>query len=132
MVRRRQCPAAPRGDGASAATGDPWRIVPYEDMVFSPINVAWVCLMRARTLQNISDLDIGSALEHLPLSDLPAAARLRGRAALGSMARASHARRILARPRRHDEHREGPRAGAADLRMVRRFARADRLYECSK
>jgi len=25
----------------SAATGDPWRIVPYEDMVFSPINVAW-------------------------------------------------------------------------------------------
>ena len=55
----------------SAATGDPWRIVPYEDMVFSPINVAWACLMRARTLQNISDLDIGSALMHLPLSDLP-------------------------------------------------------------
>jgi len=55
----------------SAATGDPWRIVPYEDMVFSPINVAWACLMRARTLQNISDLDIGSALNHLPLSDLP-------------------------------------------------------------
>ena len=55
----------------SAATGDPWRIVPYEDMVFSPINVAWACLMRARTLENISDLDIGSALSHLPLSDLP-------------------------------------------------------------
>ena len=55
----------------SAATGDPWRIVPYEDMVFSPINVAWACLMRGRTLQNISDLDIGSALTHLPLSDLP-------------------------------------------------------------
>jgi uncharacterized protein len=55
----------------SAATGDPWRIVPYEDMVFSPINVAWACLMRARTLQNISDLDIGAALTHLPLSDLP-------------------------------------------------------------
>ncbi|HSQ31153.1 MAG TPA: CocE/NonD family hydrolase [Gemmatimonadaceae bacterium] len=55
----------------SAATGDPWRIVPYEDMVFSPINVAWACLMRARTLQNINDLDIGSALTHLPLSDLP-------------------------------------------------------------
>ena len=55
----------------SAASGDPWRIVPYEDMVFSPINVAWACLMRARTLQSISDLDIGSALEHLPLSDLP-------------------------------------------------------------
>ena len=55
----------------SAATGDPWRIVPYEDMVFSPINVAWACLMRARTLQDVSDLDIGSALTHLPLSDLP-------------------------------------------------------------
>jgi putative CocE/NonD family hydrolase len=55
----------------SAATGDPWRIVPYEDMVFSPINVAWACLMRARTLQDISDLDIGTALTHLPLSDLP-------------------------------------------------------------
>jgi putative CocE/NonD family hydrolase len=55
----------------SAATGDPWRIVPYEDMVFSPINVAWACLMRARTLQDISDLDIGTALMHLPLSDLP-------------------------------------------------------------
>ena len=55
----------------SAATGDPWRIVPYEDMVFSPINVAWACLMRARTLQNINDLDIGSALMHLPLSTLP-------------------------------------------------------------
>jgi putative CocE/NonD family hydrolase len=55
----------------SAATGDPWRIVPYEDMVFSPINVAWACLMRARTLQDVSDLDIGGALTHLPLSDLP-------------------------------------------------------------
>jgi uncharacterized protein len=55
----------------SAATGDPWRIVPYEDMVFSPINVAWACLMRARTLQDVSDLDIGAALTHLPLSDLP-------------------------------------------------------------
>jgi putative CocE/NonD family hydrolase len=40
-------------------------------MVFSPINVAWACLMRARTLQDISDLDIGAALMHLPLSDLP-------------------------------------------------------------
>lgn len=55
----------------SAATSDPWRIVPYEDMVFSPINVAWACLMRARTLQNTSDLDIGAALTRLPLSDLP-------------------------------------------------------------
>ncbi len=55
----------------SAASGDPWRIVPYEDMVFSPINVDWACLMRARTLQNTADLDIGSALTHLPLIDLP-------------------------------------------------------------
>jgi uncharacterized protein len=55
----------------SAASGDPWRIVPYEDMAFSPINVAWACLMRARTLQDIADLDIGTALRHLPLSDLP-------------------------------------------------------------
>ena len=55
----------------SAATADPWRITPYEDMVFSPINVAWACLMRARTMQDIDDLDIGGALAHLPLSDLP-------------------------------------------------------------
>ena len=55
----------------SAATGDPWRIVPYEDMVFSPINVDWACLMRARTLQNTAELDIGAALTHLPLIDLP-------------------------------------------------------------
>jgi putative CocE/NonD family hydrolase len=40
-------------------------------MVFSPINVAWACLMRARTLQDISDLDIGGKIAHLPLSDLP-------------------------------------------------------------
>ena len=55
----------------SAATGDPWRIVPYEDMVFSPIDVAWACLMRARTLQSTAELDIGAALMHLPLLDLP-------------------------------------------------------------
>jgi uncharacterized protein len=55
----------------SAATSDPWRIVPYEDMVFSPINVDWVCLMRARTLQNTNELDISTELAHLPLSDLP-------------------------------------------------------------
>ena len=55
----------------SAATGDPWRIVPYEDMVFSPINVAWACLMRSRKLESINDLDIGGAIAHLPLSDLP-------------------------------------------------------------
>ena len=55
----------------SAATGDPWRIVPYEDMVFSPINVAWACLMRARTLKSTAELDIGTAIAHLPLRDLP-------------------------------------------------------------
>ncbi len=55
----------------SAATGDPWRIVPYEDMVFSPINVDWACLMRSRTLENTAELDIGRELMHLPLSDLP-------------------------------------------------------------
>ena len=55
----------------SAASGDPWRIVPYTENIFSPINVAWACLMRARTLQNTDDLDIGAALSHLPLADLP-------------------------------------------------------------
>lgn len=55
----------------SAATGDPWRIAPYENMVFSPINVAWTCLMRSRTLDDIADLDVGPALMHLPVSDLP-------------------------------------------------------------
>ncbi|MEP7326807.1 MAG: CocE/NonD family hydrolase [Gemmatimonadota bacterium] len=55
----------------SAATGDPWRIAPYEDMVFSPINVAWACLMRSRTLEDIDSLAIGPALMHLPIRDLP-------------------------------------------------------------
>jgi hypothetical protein len=55
----------------SAATGDPWRISPYEEMVFSPVNVSWACLMRSRTMQDIADLDIGPALAHLPLADLP-------------------------------------------------------------
>ncbi|MFI5227575.1 MAG: CocE/NonD family hydrolase [Gemmatimonadales bacterium] len=55
----------------SAASGDPWRIVPYEDMVFSPINVDWACLMRGRTLQSTAELDIGAAITHLPLSTLP-------------------------------------------------------------
>ena len=84
----------------SAATGDPWRIVPYEDMVFSPINVAWACLMRARTLQNISDLDIGPALDASAAQRPAAAARLRRRAALGSMDRAPRrSTRIGARTR---------------------------------
>jgi putative CocE/NonD family hydrolase len=55
----------------SAASSDPWRIAPYEDMVFSPINVAWACLMRARTLQEVNELEIGDAMMHLPLIDLP-------------------------------------------------------------
>ena len=55
----------------SAASADPWRIAPYEDMVLSPINVDWACLMRARTMQNTDELDIGTAITHLPLSDLP-------------------------------------------------------------
>jgi hypothetical protein len=55
----------------SAASADPWRIAPYEDMVLSPINVDWACLMRARTLQNTAELDIGTAITHLPLIDLP-------------------------------------------------------------
>ena len=61
----------------SAASGDPWRIVPYEDMVFSPINVDWACLMRARTLQNTNELDIGDG-------DHPLAARRRCRSASGA------------------------------------------------
>ena len=112
----------------SAATGDPWRIVPYEDMVFSPINVAWACLMRARTMQDIDDLDIGAALTHLPLSDLPQ------RLGCGDVPLWD---RWIAHPtldaywRAHagdHEHREGASAGAADLRLVRRLARADRLH----
>lgn len=55
----------------SAATGDPWRISPYQDMVFAPTTVAWTCLMRSRMLDRIADLDVGPALMHLPISDLP-------------------------------------------------------------
>src|SRR5262249_11197734 len=49
----------------SAATGDPWRIVPYEDMVFSPLNVGWACTMRSRRMEDVSDLDLGPALMYL-------------------------------------------------------------------
>ena len=113
----------------SAATADPWRIVPYEDMVFSPINVAWACLMRARTLQDIGDLDIGAALDHLPLTDLPQRLgcgdvplwdRWIEHPTLDAYWRA-HAR--------DDEYRAGEGARAPDLRVVRRFARADRLHQ---
>ncbi|MBS1240591.1 MAG: Hydrolase CocE/NonD family protein, partial [Gemmatimonadetes bacterium] len=41
------------------------------EMVFGPINVDWACLMRSRTLEATAELDIGEALTHLPLSNLP-------------------------------------------------------------
>ncbi|MGH7582416.1 MAG: CocE/NonD family hydrolase [Gemmatimonadales bacterium] len=56
----------------SAATSDPWRIVPYAAMAFGPINVDWACLMRGRNMAaNTAELDIGEAITHLPLSTLP-------------------------------------------------------------
>jgi len=55
-----------------AATSDPWRIVPYSQMVFGPINVDWACLMRDRTMDpHTAELDIGEAITHLPLATLP-------------------------------------------------------------
>jgi putative CocE/NonD family hydrolase len=56
----------------TAATPDPWVVVPYAAMAFGPINVDWVCLMRDRVMQpSTADLDIGEAITHLPLSTLP-------------------------------------------------------------
>jgi hypothetical protein len=56
----------------SAATSDPWRIVPYAQMAFGPINVDWACLMRGRTMDpNTAELDIGEAITHLPIATLP-------------------------------------------------------------
>jgi len=56
----------------SAATSDPWRIVPYAEMVFGPINVDWACLMRDRTMDpHTAELDIGEAITRLPLASLP-------------------------------------------------------------
>ncbi len=56
----------------TAATSDPWRIVPYAAMAFGPINVDWACLMRERNMAtNTAELDIGEAITHLPLSTLP-------------------------------------------------------------
>ena len=56
----------------SAATSDPWRIVPYSEMVFGPINVDWACLMRDRTMDaHTAELDIGEAITHLPIATLP-------------------------------------------------------------
>ena len=56
----------------TAATSDPWRIVPYAAMAFGPINVDWACLMRNRTMDpHTAELDIGEAITHLPLATLP-------------------------------------------------------------
>jgi len=56
----------------TAATPDPWIIVPYAYMAFGPINVDWACLMRGRTMDpSTADLDIGEAIRHLPLATLP-------------------------------------------------------------
>jgi putative CocE/NonD family hydrolase len=56
----------------TAATPDPWVVVPYAAMAFGPINVDWACLMRGRTMDpNTAELDIGEAITHLPLANLP-------------------------------------------------------------
>ena len=56
----------------TAATADPWMIVPYAAMAFGPINVDWACLMRDRTMDShTAELDIGEAITHLPLATLP-------------------------------------------------------------
>ena len=56
----------------TAATPDPWVVVPYAAMAFGPINVDWACLMRDRTMNpNTAELDIGEAIRHLPLANLP-------------------------------------------------------------
>ncbi len=56
----------------TAASPDPWVVVPYAAMAFGPINVDWACLMRGRTMDpNTAELDIGEAITHLPLITLP-------------------------------------------------------------
>ncbi len=56
----------------TAASPDPWVVVPYAAMAFGPINVDWACLMRGRTMDpNTAERDIGEAITHLPLSTLP-------------------------------------------------------------
>ncbi len=52
------------------ATADPIRLVPYIDMVFSPTIVPWLCLTAVKeTLSDMSDLDVVSAFNHLPVID---------------------------------------------------------------
>ena len=56
----------------TAASPDPWVVVPYAAMAFGPINVSWACLMRDRTMANgTAELDIGLEITKLPLSTLP-------------------------------------------------------------
>ncbi len=56
----------------TAASPDPWVVVPYAAMAFGPINVDWACLMRGRDLDpNTAELDIGEAITHLPIATLP-------------------------------------------------------------
>jgi putative CocE/NonD family hydrolase len=50
------------------ATADPIRLVPYIDMVFSPTIVPWLCYTAVKeTLSDMSDLDVVSAFNHLPV-----------------------------------------------------------------
>ncbi len=50
------------------ATADPLRLVPYIDMVFSPTIVPWLCLTAVReTLSDISNVDVVTAFNHLPV-----------------------------------------------------------------
>jgi hypothetical protein len=52
------------------ATADPLRIVPYIDMVFSPTIVPWLCLTAVReTMSDISNIDVVTAFNHLPVID---------------------------------------------------------------
>jgi len=52
------------------ATADPVRIAPYIDMVFSPTNIADACMMQGKKPRDISNLDVGAAMQHLPLAGL--------------------------------------------------------------
>lgn len=52
----------------AVATADPVRLVPYIDMIFSPTIVPWLCLTAVKeTLSDMSDLDVVSAFNHLPV-----------------------------------------------------------------
>ena len=132
MVRRGERAAASRGDRAVGGDG---RSVAHRAVrghgVLADQRRVGVPHARAHAAEHQRSRHRLRA--HAPAAQRSAAAaRLRRRAAVGSMDRASDARRVLARARGHDEHREGPRAGAADLRLVRRLARSDRLHECAR